>query len=61
MGDNIAQFEHMLEVSQKWAAQIRASNLRQMDAWLAIRAAIWKTLDYPLTCTMMTTRSNAST
>jgi hypothetical protein len=34
-GDNTTQFEHMLEVSQKWAAQIKASNLRQMDAWLA--------------------------
>jgi hypothetical protein len=27
-GDNMAQFEHMLEVSQKWAAQINARNLR---------------------------------
>jgi hypothetical protein len=25
-------FEHMLEASQKWAAQIKASNLREMDA-----------------------------
>jgi hypothetical protein len=49
-GDNAAQFEHMLEASQKWAAQIRASNLRQMDAWLALRSNIWKTLEYPLTC-----------
>jgi hypothetical protein len=30
-GDNTAQFEHMLESSQKWAAQIKASSLRQMD------------------------------
>jgi hypothetical protein len=44
MGDNTAQFEHMLEVSQKWAAQIKASNLRQMDARLALRSTIWKTL-----------------
>jgi hypothetical protein len=35
-GDNTAQFEHMLEVSQKWAAQIKARNLRQIDAWLAL-------------------------
>jgi hypothetical protein len=27
-GDNTAQFEHMLEASQKWAVQIKASNLR---------------------------------
>jgi hypothetical protein len=33
-GDNTVQFEHMLEASHKWAAQIKASNLRQMDAWL---------------------------
>jgi hypothetical protein len=25
----------MLEVSHKWAAQIKASNLGQMDEWLA--------------------------
>jgi hypothetical protein len=31
-GDNTAQFENMLEASQKRAAQIKASNLRQMDA-----------------------------
>jgi hypothetical protein len=53
-GDNTAQFEHMLEASQKWAAQIKASNLRQMDAWLAPRSTIWKTLEYPLTCTTLT-------
>jgi hypothetical protein len=40
----------MLEASHKWAAQIKASNLRQMDAWLALRSTIWKTLEYPLTC-----------
>jgi hypothetical protein len=53
-GDNTAQFEHMLEASQKWAAQIKASNLRQTDAWLALRSTIWKTLEYPLTCTILT-------
>jgi hypothetical protein len=53
-GDNTAQFEHMLESSQKWAAQIKASNLRQVDAWLALRSTIWKTLEYPLTCTTLT-------
>jgi hypothetical protein len=53
-GDTTAQFEHMLEASQKWAAQIKASNLRQMDAWLALRYTIWKTLEYPLTCTTPT-------
>jgi hypothetical protein len=53
-GDNAAQFEHMLEASQKLAAQIKASNLRQMDAWLALRSTIWKTLEYPLTCTTLT-------
>jgi hypothetical protein len=52
-GDNAAQFEHMLEASQKWAAHIKASNLRQMDAWLALRSTIWKTLDHPLTCTTL--------
>jgi hypothetical protein len=44
----------MLEASQKWAAQIKASNLRQMDAWLALRYTIWKTLEYPLTGTTLT-------
>jgi hypothetical protein len=39
-GENTAQFEHMLEASQKWAAQIQTSTLRQMDAWLAIRSTI---------------------
>jgi hypothetical protein len=53
-GNNTAQFEHILEASQKWAAQIRASNLRQMDDWLALRSTIWKTLEYPLTCTTLT-------
>jgi hypothetical protein len=53
-GDNPDQFEHMLEASQKWEAQIKASNLRQMDAWLALRSTIWKTLEYPLTCTTLT-------
>jgi hypothetical protein len=53
-GDNAAQFEHMLEASQKWAAQIKASNLTQMDAWLALRSTIWKTLEYLLTCTTLT-------
>jgi hypothetical protein len=53
-GDNTAQFEHMPEASQKWAAHIKASNLRQMDDWLALRSAIWKTLEYPLTCTTLT-------
>jgi hypothetical protein len=43
-----------LEASQKWAAQIKARNMRQMDAWLALRSTIWKTLDYPLTCTTLT-------
>jgi hypothetical protein len=52
-GDNTAQFDHMLEASQKWAAQIKASNLRQMDAWLALRSTIWKNLEYPLTCTTL--------
>jgi hypothetical protein len=53
-GDNTAQFEHMLEASNKWAAQIKASNLRQMDAWLALRSTIWENLEYPLTCTTLT-------
>jgi hypothetical protein len=53
-GDNTARFEHMLEASQKWAAQIKASNLRQMDAWLELWSTIWKTLEYPLTCTTLT-------
>jgi hypothetical protein len=43
-GDNNAQFEHMLEASQKLAAQIKASNLRQMDVWLALQYTIWKTM-----------------
>jgi hypothetical protein len=53
-GDNNAQFEHMLESSQKWAAQIKASDMRQIDAWLALLSTIWKTLEYPLTCTTLT-------
>jgi hypothetical protein len=44
----------MLELSQKWAAQIKANNMRQMDACLALRYIIWKTLEYPLTCTTLT-------
>jgi hypothetical protein len=52
-GDNTAQFEHMLEASHKWAAQIKASNLRKMDAWLALLSTIWKTLEYPITCTTL--------
>jgi hypothetical protein len=53
-GDNTTQFEHMLEASHKWAAQIKACNLRQIDAWLALRSTIWKNLEYPLTCTTLT-------
>jgi hypothetical protein len=53
-GDNTAQFDHMLQKSQKWAAQINESNLRQMDAWLALRSTIWKTMEYPLTYTALT-------
>jgi hypothetical protein len=53
-GDNTAQFEHMLEATYKWAAQIKASNLRKMNAWLALRSTIWNTLEYPLTCTTLT-------
>jgi hypothetical protein len=53
-GDNTAQFGHMLEASQKWAAQIKASNVRQIDAWLALRSTIWKTMEYTLTCTTLT-------
>jgi hypothetical protein len=44
----------MLEASQKWAAHIKASNPRQMDAWLALCSTIWKTLEYPLTYTTLT-------
>jgi hypothetical protein len=44
----------MLEASQKWAAQIKGSNLRQMYAWLALRSTIWKTLEYPITCMILT-------
>jgi hypothetical protein len=39
-GDSTAQFEHMLEASHKWAAHIKASNLRQMDAWLSLHVSI---------------------
>jgi hypothetical protein len=53
-GENTAHFEHMLEASHKWAAQIKESNMRQMDAWLALRSTIGKTLEYPLTCTTLT-------
>jgi hypothetical protein len=53
-GDNTAQFEHILEASQKWAAHIKASNLWKIDAWLVLRSTIWKTLEYPLTCTTLT-------
>jgi hypothetical protein len=53
-GDNTAQFEHMLEAPQKWAAQVQASNLRQIDAWLALCSTIWKTLEYSLICTKLT-------
>jgi hypothetical protein len=52
--DNTAQFEHMLIASQKWAAQIKASNLRQIDAWMAFHSTVWKTLEYPLACTTLT-------
>jgi hypothetical protein len=55
-GDYTAQFEDILEASQKWAAQIKASNLRQMDDMLALRSTIWKTLEYPLTCTTLTNK-----
>jgi hypothetical protein len=44
----------MLEASQKWAAHIKAINLRQIDAWLALRSTLWKTLEYPITCTPLT-------
>jgi hypothetical protein len=53
-GDNTAQFEHMLEVSHKWVAQIKASNPRQIDGWLALRLTTWKTMEYPVTCTTLT-------
>jgi hypothetical protein len=53
-GDNTAQFKHILEVLHKWAAHIKASNLRQIDAWMAVRSVIWNTLDYPLTCITLT-------
>jgi hypothetical protein len=53
-GDNTAQFEHMLEVSHKWTAQIKASNPRQIDAWMVLRSIIWKTLEYHLTRTTLT-------
>jgi hypothetical protein len=36
----MAQFEHMLEVSQKWAAQIKATKLRKIDGSLALRSTI---------------------
>jgi hypothetical protein len=48
-GDNTVQCEHMLEESQK-----TASNLRHMYAWLALHSTVWKTLEYPLTCTTLT-------
>jgi hypothetical protein len=44
----------MLEASQKWAAQIKASNLRQMDAWLALSSVIWRIMEYPLICMTLT-------
>jgi hypothetical protein len=53
-GDNTTQFEYMLEASQKWAAQIKAHNMRPMDAWLALRPTILKTLEYLITCTTLT-------
>jgi hypothetical protein len=53
-GDNMAHFEHMLEASHKWEAQINASNLRQMDACLELHSIIWKTLEYPITFTTLT-------
>jgi hypothetical protein len=53
-GDNTSQFGHMLEVSQKWTAHIKASNMRQMDACMALRSTIWKTFEYPLTCMTLT-------
>jgi hypothetical protein len=28
--------------------------MRQMDSWLELRSTIWKTLEYPLTCTTLT-------
>jgi hypothetical protein len=52
-GDNTDQFEHMLEVSQKWAAHIKARNPRQMDVWLALGSVIWNTLECPLKCKTM--------
>jgi hypothetical protein len=60
-GDNADQFEHMLEASQKWAAHIKASHLRQIDAWLALRSTIWKTLVYPLICMTLTEKQIALT
>jgi hypothetical protein len=53
-GDTNAQFDYMLEASHTWAAHIKASNLRQIDACLALRSTIWKTLEYPLTCMTLT-------
>jgi hypothetical protein len=50
-GDNTAQFEHMLEASQKWAAQIKASNLSKIDALFALLSTIWKILEYAITYT----------
>jgi hypothetical protein len=49
-GDNTTQFEHMLEASHKWAAYSKASNLRQIDKWLALLS----TSLHPLTCTTLT-------
>jgi hypothetical protein len=39
-GDNTAQFEHMPEASQKWAAHIKASNLSKIYALLALHSTI---------------------
>jgi hypothetical protein len=50
----MAQFEHMLEALQKWEAHIKASKLRQTDAWMALRSTSWNTLEYLLTCTTLT-------
>jgi hypothetical protein len=52
--NSTAEYERLLGESQKWASQVKAGNLQNIDAWLALRSTISKTLEYPLNATTLT-------
>ena len=53
-GSMESQKARMIEITTKWAAQMKAGIIKKHEMWISVTMMLWKTLEYPLHATTLT-------